>query len=43
MDEPFYACYLLESGAEHPGRDAIIESMEGDFNAILDEIQWPFG
>lgn len=26
VDEPFYACYLLESGVEHPMRDDIIAS-----------------
>ena len=26
VDEPFYGCYLLESGAQHPMREAIIQS-----------------
>ena len=26
VDEPFYGCYLLESGAKHPMRDAVIAS-----------------
>lgn len=26
VDEPFYGCYLLESGAQHPMREAIIRS-----------------
>ena len=26
VDEPFYGCYLLESGAQHPMRDAVIAS-----------------
>lgn len=26
VDEPFYGCYLLESGAQHPMRDAVIGS-----------------
>lgn len=26
VDEPFYGCYLLESGAQHPMREAIIDS-----------------
>ena len=26
IDEPFYACYLTESGAQHPCRDAVLAS-----------------
>jgi hypothetical protein len=26
VDEPFYACYLHESGADHPARDEVIKS-----------------
>ncbi len=26
VDEPFYGCYLLESGAQHPMRDTVIGS-----------------
>ena len=26
IDEPFYACYLAESGADHPCREAVMQS-----------------
>ena len=26
IDEPFYACYLAESGANHPCREAVMQS-----------------
>ena len=26
IDEPFYACYLAESGADHPYREAVLQS-----------------
>lgn len=26
IDEPFYACYLAESGADHPCREAVLQS-----------------
>ena len=28
VDEPFYAFYLKESGANHPGRDEVLHSMD---------------
>ena len=41
VDEPFYACYLLESGADHPMRDDIIASQpttrEGVINGLASE------
>jgi hypothetical protein len=30
VDEPFYAFYLLNNEVNHPGKDEIIKSMEGD-------------
>ncbi len=30
VDEPLYAHYLLKSGAEHPGREEVIATMESD-------------
>lgn len=38
MDEPLYGHYLKVSGAEHPGRNEIIESMETDGRKVLVEI-----
>ena len=40
-DEPFYGAYLIESGANHPGRDEIIASMPTDWREIVDEITGP--
>ena len=40
-DEPFYGTYLLESGADHPGRDEIIASMPTDWREVVDVITGP--
>ncbi len=36
VDEPLYAHYLQSSGAQHPGRDAILAAMDADASAVLD-------
>ena len=38
VDEPFYACYLLESGADHPMRDDIIASQPKTRGAVVDAL-----
>ena len=38
VDEPFYACYLLESGADHPMRDGIIASQPGTRAGVVDAL-----
>lgn len=35
VDEPFYAHYLLQSGAEHPGRDEVLESQPKDAARVI--------
>ena len=30
VDEPFYAAYLAETGADHPMRDAVLSSQPSD-------------
>lgn len=40
-DEPFYAAYLAETGADHPMRDEIIAAHESDPNRIASEIRGP--
>lgn len=35
VDEPLYGHYLRVSGADHPGRDAVIAAMNCDGNAVL--------
>jgi len=39
IDEPFYGYYLETVGAEHPGRDEVIASMETDFQSVISDIQ----
>ncbi|MDW3223706.1 MAG: HAD family hydrolase [Paracoccaceae bacterium] len=34
MDEPFYAAYLAQSGADHPMRDEILASQQTDPEAV---------
>ena len=41
VDEPFYACYLLESGADHPMRDDIIASQARTREGVVDALSAP--
>ena len=34
VDEPFYACYLAASGADHPLREAVLEAQSTDWHAV---------
>lgn len=38
IDEPFYAYYLNTTGAKHPGREKILDSMAAEPEIILGEI-----
>ena len=38
VDEPFYAHYLLQSGADHPGRAEVLESQPRDPSVVLREL-----
>lgn len=38
IDEPFYAYYLLKSGAKHPGREEIINSQPTTIQGVCDWI-----
>ncbi len=38
VDEPLYGHYLRTSGADHPGRDTIIASMNCDGSAVMREL-----
>ncbi|NND53476.1 MAG: sulfotransferase family protein [Gammaproteobacteria bacterium] len=38
IDEPLYGHYLRISGANHPGRDAIMASMNCDGNAVMQDL-----
>lgn len=35
VDEPFYAHYLIQSGAEHPGREKVLDSQPKDSSIII--------
>ena len=38
MDEPFYAFYLLVSGANHPGKEEVIRSQPNDEASVKEQI-----
>ncbi len=35
VDEPFYAYYLHETGADHPGADEVISEGETDWRKVV--------
>jgi hypothetical protein len=38
VDEPLYAYYLAQTGADHPGRDEVIASMPSDWSTVLTQL-----
>lgn len=38
IDEPLYGHYLRVSGAQHPGGDEVVATMQCDGNAVVDEL-----
>jgi hypothetical protein len=40
-DEPLYAHYLLATGLDHPGRDAVIASQATDWRTVVDGLTGP--
>jgi hypothetical protein len=38
LDEPFYACYLVKSNANHPGKDEVIASLPASEQAVRQHI-----
>ena len=38
LDEPLYGHYLRTSGADHPGRDEVISSMENDGKKVVENV-----
>ena len=38
VDEPLYGHYLATTGAPHPGRDELVEILETDASAVIDEV-----
>ena len=41
VDEPFYACYLSESGANHPCREAVLASQSDRRGEVIEELKRP--
>jgi hypothetical protein len=41
IDEPFYACYLKASGANHPYRDKILAAMPTDYREVIAALDAP--
>ena len=40
-DEPFYGCFLKETGAEHPMRDEVIAAMDCDWRSVMATMRGP--
>ncbi len=38
-DEPFYGCFLKESGADHPMREEVIEAMDCDWKSVMKSLR----
>ncbi len=38
-DEPFYGCFLTDTGLQHPMRDEVIASMDCDWRSVMDELR----
>jgi hypothetical protein len=41
VDEPFYACYLAATDADHPGRDEVIASQPTDWREVAAALTGP--
>ena len=41
VDEPLYAHYLLETGADHPGADEVIARHETDWRSVVEALTGP--
>ena len=40
-DEPFYGCFLKDSGADHPMRDEVIAAMDCDWRSVIASLRGP--
>src|SRR5688500_4106905 len=40
-DEPFYGCFLMDSGADHPMRDEVIAAMDSDWRSVMATLSGP--
>lgn len=41
VDEPFYACYLHETGADHPYREAVLASQPNSRDVVIEALTTP--
>jgi hypothetical protein len=41
VDEPFYAAYLVQTGLDHPMRDAVVASQANDWRDVVAELLGP--
>jgi hypothetical protein len=40
-DEPFYGCFLRDTGADHPMRDEVITAMDCDWQSVMASLRGP--
>jgi hypothetical protein len=40
-DEPFYGCFLKETGADHPMREETIAAMDCDWRSVMEDLRGP--
>ena len=40
-DEPFYGCFLRETGADHPMREEVIGAMDTDWRSVVQTLSGP--
>ena len=40
-DEPFYGCFLMATGADHPMREAVIAAMDCDWRRVMASLRGP--
>jgi hypothetical protein len=40
-DEPFYGCFLKETGASHPMREETIAAMNCDWRSVMEDLRGP--
>ena len=40
-DEPFYGCFLKDTGADHPMREEVIAAMDSHWDTVMEELRGP--
>jgi hypothetical protein len=40
-DEPFYGCFLKDTGADHPMREEVIAAMDTDWRSVMESLRGP--